>query len=177
MKEVRFNERHDIKFIYFFSIKETSNIAYQKDTDQSSTKNEKYGSSNAVDGDRNGRMDAFSCSHTRSDDTVQWWNVDFGAEAKVKSVQITNRADCCRERLGDFDILVGSNGPENRKRNQICGSSLDMTGVAEKKFECQKDVVGKYLYICSKLNVALSLCEVQVFGVLLPVKSLPVDSC
>ncbi len=128
--------------------------------------------SNAVDGNRDGNFDHGSCTHTistKEDESPSWWRVDFGREAKVQSVQISNRVDCCSQRLGKFDILVGSSEVNNGTSNSVCQSSLSMTDIAMKKFECRKATVGRYLYIHSKLTDALTLCEVEVFGVLLPV--------
>ncbi len=126
-------------------------------------------SGNAVDGNRNGDTVAGnSCSHTGSGKAPHWWRVQFGKEAKVRSVQITNRGDCCSERLGKFDILVGSSETNNGKTNSVCQSHLSMTQPGTKLFSCQKVVVGKFLYIHKHLTGALTLREVEVFGAIMP---------
>ena len=150
------------------------NIAYLKKTDQSSDYwNQKFRSANAVDGNKNGQMSQNSCSHTKLNEAPHWWRVQFDKEAKVRSVRITNRADCCSERLGKFDILVGSSETNNGKTNSVCQSHLSMTQPGTKLFSCQKVVVGKFLYIHSHLTSALTLCEVEVFGILMS----PTDKC
>ncbi len=152
-------------------IKGTSNIAYRKTADQSTTQAQ-HSSYKAVDGDRSGNLNDMSCTHTLRTESVHWWRVAFGGEAKVKSVQITNRNGGTSYRLGNFSILVGSSEANNGTGNNVCRSNLNMTGIAEKKFECQNDVVGKFLYVHSKLTDPLTLCEVEAYGVMLPV-----DTC
>ncbi len=146
---------------------EVSNIAYLKKTKQSSNHDSSISGSKAVDGNREGDFEKNSCTHTNESETSHWWRVDFGREAKVQSVRISNRVDCCSERLGKFDILVGSSEVNDGRGNSVCQSSLDMTNIVKKTFSCQQ--VGRYMYIHSLLTQALTLCEVEVFGALLPV--------
>ncbi len=148
-----------------------SNIAYLQKTNQSSDHPRMiYPSSKAVDGNRNGYLrKGRSCSHTHGNESVHWWRVQFAKEAKVRSVRITNRSECCSRRLGHFDVLVGSNEANNGTSNTPCRSNLSMTKAGTTQlFVCQRDVVGKFLYIHSHLTAPLTLCEVEVFGVLLP---------
>ena len=92
------------------------NIARGKNTRQSSTG---YGgsSSRAVDGNRNNRYGGKSCTHTHRQRNA-WWRVDLGADYKVGMVKITNRGDCCGNRLSNFDIRVG-NRDGNPKANAL----------------------------------------------------------
>ena len=60
----------------------------------------------AVDG--NIAADLFkdrTCSHTEEEDNP-WWKVDFGKMYSIAGVEITNRGDCCGERLKKFTITV-----------------------------------------------------------------------
>jgi hypothetical protein len=52
----------------------------------------------AVDGNANPQWGAASCTHTNIEN-LAWWAVDLGAVCDVKSVSITNRADCCGKEL------------------------------------------------------------------------------
>ncbi len=141
------------------------NIAYKKTTKQSSNFSTYDTSSKAVDGNKNPNYYAGSCSHTSggANTTLPWWRVDFGKQAVVSSVKITNRVDCCSERLGDFDILVGNeaNGGDG---NNACQENQSMTNIVTKSFQCPNMLIGRYLFIRSKLNPALTLCEVEVYG-------------
>ena len=92
------------------------NLARGKGTRQSSTA---YGgsSSRAVDGNRNTRWGGRSCTHTNAQHNA-WWRVDLGADYKVERVKLTNRGDCCGNRLSNFDIRVG-NRDGNPKANAL----------------------------------------------------------
>lgn len=94
------------------------NLARGKNTKQSSTG---FGgaSSRAVDGNRNGQWRGGSCTHTNKD-AKPWWRVDLGSSQKVKKVKLSNRADCCGNRLRNIEIKVGDvdNNPQ-AKQNQL----------------------------------------------------------
>ena len=79
-------------------------MALDKPTKQSSTR---YGgfSRRAVDGKKNPSYRSGSCTHT-SRQSKPWWRVDLGSKHKVVSVALTNRKDCCSNRLRDVEIKV-----------------------------------------------------------------------
>ena len=47
------------------------------------------------------------CSHTA---TVvnPYWRVDLGSSHSITSVALTNRGDCCGDRLSNFEIRIGN---------------------------------------------------------------------
>ena len=59
----------------------------------------------AVDGKSTTALYQNSCSHT-GEEEWPWWEVDFGNTYSVAGVEITNRGDCCGERLKNFDVIV-----------------------------------------------------------------------
>ena len=61
----------------------------------------------ATDGKSNTGCHHKSCTHTKSEQSP-WWRVDLGKPYPVSGVQITNRGDCCFDRLSNFDIRVGN---------------------------------------------------------------------
>ena len=79
-------------------------IALGKSTQQSSLF-ESHTSSKAVDGNTNGALSGGSCSHTKGE-MDPWWNVNFGQYYFIRGIEITNRADCCHDRLQKFAILI-----------------------------------------------------------------------
>ena len=81
------------------------NLAYQKNTNQSSIRNEGV-SSRAVDGNSNTNWNGGSCVHT-SHEKQPWWRVDLGKVELVNEVYVVNRGDCCGNRLNSFEIRVG----------------------------------------------------------------------
>ena len=83
------------------------NLAYQKNTIQSSTYGDDHGASgHAVDGNSNTRWNGRSCTHTL-DEKQPWWRVDLGNVELVNEVYVVNRGDCCGNRLNPFEIRVG----------------------------------------------------------------------
>ena len=81
------------------------NVARGKGAKQSSTI---YGGvpKRAVDGNRNSNWRGRSCTYTRRENRP-WWRVDLGAIQKVMKVKVTNRGDCCWNRLKQVEIRVG----------------------------------------------------------------------
>ena len=82
------------------------NLAYQKNTSQSSTDDRLGASSNAVDGNSNTNWNEGSCSRTLKE-KQPWWRVDLGNVELVNEVYVVNRGDCCQNRLNPFEIRVG----------------------------------------------------------------------
>ena len=77
------------------------NLAYRKKTVQSSTGVARYGiSSHAVDGNRNNKFVAKSCTMT-SKDNNSWWQVDLAGVYEVNRIAIIARGDCST--CGKFD--------------------------------------------------------------------------
>ena len=82
------------------------NIAYQKNTSQSSTISDNGTSGHAVDGNSNTQWNGGSCAHTNAE-KQPWWRVDLGNVELVNEVYVVNRGDCCGDRLNPFEIRVG----------------------------------------------------------------------
>lgn len=82
------------------------NLALGKPASQSSTYSP---ASLAVDGNRDGNYDHGSVAHTNNDGD-SWWQVDLQEVQSVGEVVISNRTDCCSERLHDFTVEVSTDG-------------------------------------------------------------------
>ncbi|XP_078577504.1 uncharacterized protein LOC144862672 isoform X7 [Branchiostoma floridae x Branchiostoma japonicum] len=138
----------------------TTNIALNKKTTQSSTR---YGGAagRAVDGDVSPRYAENSCTHTAKESNP-WWQVDLGKSQCVGRVVVTNREDCCSERLEGFTVHVGDN-PDVFK-NPTCGGPQSAGGKKLIEVDCGGKT-GRYVGITlSGKGRILTLCEVQVFG-------------
>ena len=61
----------------------------------------------AVDGNNNSQWSGGSCSHTNTQYGA-WWRVDLGQPYPIDKVKLTNRGDCCWDRLSGFDVRVGN---------------------------------------------------------------------
>lgn len=77
----------------------------------SSTYNEHCGADNCVDGDHIGSQNCLSAGsslcHTKVQDNP-WLSIDFGEPHQLDAVAVYNRINCCWERLGSFEVWVGS---------------------------------------------------------------------
>ncbi|GMH39702.1 hypothetical protein BSKO_07600 [Bryopsis sp. KO-2023] len=127
-------------------------------------------SDRAVDGDKNSDFSGNSCTHTGRTRNLQttlfpWWSVDLGSPKKVTRVEVTNRSDCCAQRLDGFDIHVGDIDPSNQRNffsTETCASGLTVPAGETVSFDCP--VQGQYVTIRSPGFKILTLCEVEVFG-------------
>ncbi|XP_065054722.1 fucolectin-4-like [Rhopilema esculentum] len=145
-----------------YKCKNLENIALGKDASQSTSRLDGI-ASNAVDGIDTTNYNAGSCTHTL-DIAPDWWRVDFGKNAVVHSVKITNRGECCEDRLSDFNIVVGNSIEGNGGSNTVCVVSQSVPEGGTKLFLCRPRLNGRYLYIQQNRAEALTLCEVRVFG-------------
>jgi hypothetical protein len=62
--------------------------------------------SRAVDGNKNANYGGRSCTHTYRDRGGSWWEVELANVTTIEAVRVTNRADCCSERLNGFGVKV-----------------------------------------------------------------------
>jgi hypothetical protein len=104
----------------------------------------------AVDGDRSADFGQASCTHT-GNDRQAWWKVDLGQTYDVKSVKVTNRKDCCSDRLNPFMIWVGSSK---------CASWQRLAAGETKEIPCV--ATGSSVKIQLHNSNPLTLCEVEV---------------
>ena len=70
----------------------------------------------AIDGRRTSNWRQGSCTHTRRQ-YKPWWRLDLRTAYKVNYVKITNRKDCCAERLNGAEIHIGNSLSDNGNRN------------------------------------------------------------
>lgn len=63
----------------------------------------------ASDRNRDGNFHAGSVSHTTREQDP-WWATAVENTDRHETIVITNRTDCCRERLGEFEVQLRKNG-------------------------------------------------------------------
>ena len=81
----------------------------------------------------------------------------------VSSVRITNRQDCCQERLSDFEIRIGDYFGREAEKSPRCGGLHTIRGDS-KVIQCP-NMVGRFLTIrIPGKKKILTLCEVEVYG-------------
>ncbi|KAG9462873.1 hypothetical protein GDO78_022956 [Eleutherodactylus coqui] len=61
----------------------------------------------AIDGNDDAEFKLGSCMHTKRD-YGPWWTVDMKRLMNVGTVVLTNRQDCCSERLMGAQVLAGT---------------------------------------------------------------------
>ncbi|XP_072364005.1 fucolectin-like [Scyliorhinus torazame] len=130
---------------------------------QSSVYDFHSGPINAVDGNTDSNWGRSSCTATQND-LNPWWRADLHRSQEIHSVRITNRGDCCPERLNGAEIRIGDSLDNNGNNNPICATiSLIAAGESE-TFECRR-MRGRYVnVIIPGRHEYLSLCEVEIYG-------------
>ncbi|XP_061084764.1 fucolectin-5-like [Conger conger] len=117
--------------------------------------------SNAIDGNRDSVQRHGSCTHTTNVPNP-WWRVDLLQSYTITSVTLTNRADCCSDRITGAQIRIGDSLADNGISNALC-STVDYMGPGETKtFNCYGQKKGRYVTVYIPKAEYLSLCEVEV---------------
>ncbi|XP_048584134.1 fucolectin isoform X1 [Nematostella vectensis] len=152
------NTAHQIR-----AIPTTNNVALGKPTNQSSLDDIKGFSKHAVDGIRNGNYMDKSCTSTKRQ-TNPWWRVDLQKSYVILRFFIVNRADCCGERLDNFEIRIGDSLVSNGNDNPSCGSSYIIPQGGTKSIACHTLLKGRYVNIrIQGPDRSVTLCEVEVY--------------
>ncbi|XP_068136072.1 fucolectin-4-like isoform X2 [Hyperolius riggenbachi] len=142
------------------------NVALNGKASQSSTLDGQSSAKNAIDGNLDTDHFSGSCAHT-GDDISPWWRVNLLKPHKISKVNITNRGDCCWERLTGASILIGNSPENNGNNNPSCAVISSIQNSDALSFNCN-NMIGQYVNIIlinTRKRQPLSLCEVQVFGV------------
>lgn len=145
------------------SMAEPTNVALKKTTIQSSTAWVGL-SGRAVDGVIATSYSFGSCTHTSLSNSP-WWRVDLGKEYEVLYFRITNRGDCCSERLSGFEIRIGNSLIDNGNQNPRCGGTYSLQSAETRKIVCPAPVKGRYVNVRIPGHLKyLTLCEVEVYA-------------
>uniref|UniRef100_A0A3Q3GF41 Fucolectin tachylectin-4 pentraxin-1 domain-containing protein n=1 Tax=Labrus bergylta TaxID=56723 RepID=A0A3Q3GF41_9LABR len=141
----------------------STNIAKGGKVDQSSL----YGKGvpgRAIDGNRASKWGDDSCTHTHNDFSP-WWRLDLQKQYKITSVTITNRRDCCHDRINGAEIRIGDSLNDNGNSNPRCTVISTIAAGASKTFQCN-GMEGRYVNIViPNKKQYLTLCEVEVTGI------------
>ncbi|XP_055757085.1 uncharacterized protein LOC129835473 [Salvelinus fontinalis] len=118
---------------------------------------------NAIDGNRESNYFKLHCTHTEWD-TNPWWRVDLLDVYRVTAVSITNRGDCCSERLNDAEIRIGNSLENNGINNPRCVVISNIPAGETNTLQCN-EMQGRYVVVVIPgQNKVLTLCEVEVYG-------------
>uniref|UniRef100_A0AAZ1XFT2 Fucolectin tachylectin-4 pentraxin-1 domain-containing protein n=1 Tax=Oreochromis aureus TaxID=47969 RepID=A0AAZ1XFT2_OREAU len=137
-----------------------TNVARRGQVAQSSM----YGNAkpeNAIDGNRASNYYQESCAHTNND-LNPWWRLDLLKTHKINTVTITNRQDCCPERINGAEIRIGNSLNDNGNANPRCAVISSIAAGASQTFACN-GMEGRYINIVIPgRKEYLTLCEVEV---------------
>lgn len=73
---------------------------------------------NAIDGSLDSNYLYIQCAGT-SIQKDPWWMVDLKSEIKVLTVAVTNRGDCCSERINRAEIRIGNSRENGGTKNPM----------------------------------------------------------
>ncbi|CAL9706047.1 unnamed protein product [Knipowitschia caucasica] len=142
-----------------------ANLALNGQATQIDTYNELGAASNAIDGKRESIYSMNSCTHTYTT-SDPWWRVDLGEACWVTSISVTNRGDCCAERLDGAQIRVGNSLDNNGNSNHLVQTIAHIPGGTTQTYSLPNPVEGRYVNVfLPGTNKYLTLCEVEVYGI------------
>ncbi|KAM4597647.1 uncharacterized protein ACJ7VT_022232 [Polymixia lowei] len=119
---------------------------------------------NAIDGNRNSNYYAGSCTATDTS-TNPWWRVDLLDTYIITSISITNRADCCPERLDGAKIRIGNSLLYNGAANPLASTIHSIPAGRSLTLRWSNGIEGRYVVVVLPgANRLLTLCEVEVYG-------------
>ncbi|XP_034001795.1 fucolectin-4-like [Trematomus bernacchii] len=139
------------------------NVALRGKATQSNRYEHEFGAaSSAIDGNRDNHFNSGSCSHTDAESNP-WWRVDLLEPYIITSVTISNRGDCCSDRLQGAQVHIGNSLVNNGAANPVVGTISRVEALTTMTFTHR--VEGRYVTVRIPGNgKILTLCEVEVYG-------------
>ncbi|CAG2198983.1 unnamed protein product [Mytilus edulis] len=138
------------------NIAQLREVAYGKQTRQSSDHGDKYHASASVDGNLD------TINHTGLDESP-YLEVDLGNEFQIKRIDIFNRKNCCGERFHDVDITIGPSHNQMYLCAHYKGASRNGEHLV---FECSHNIkYARYVRITIKGREYLHVAEVKVYAI------------
>lgn len=149
---------------------DVENLALGKPTTQSSL----YGlgfASLGVDGDKDGTRGPWenaSLAHTQREENP-WWEVDLETVARIQTVKIYNRTDCCQDRMNNFFLLFSDFpiDPAATFSDLLADSSVTALNFIEPVGDSlfvEVNTTGRYVRIQLGTNSLLHFAELEVIG-------------
>uniref|UniRef100_A0A3P8N916 Fucolectin tachylectin-4 pentraxin-1 domain-containing protein n=1 Tax=Astatotilapia calliptera TaxID=8154 RepID=A0A3P8N916_ASTCA len=120
----------------------------------------------SIDGRRNSFYSNGFCSHTAEDETNPWWRVDLQRSFTITAVKVTNRGDCCAERLDGAEIRIGNSLENNGNNNPRCASISHIKAGKTYTYRCDGgSMEGRFVNVFLPGQMkTLTLCEVEVYA-------------
>ncbi|KAL6108858.1 uncharacterized protein ACO6RY_12114 [Pungitius sinensis] len=118
----------------------------------------------AIDGNRASEWGQGSCTHTEGQ-AKPWWRLDLLKTYNIDTVTITNRKDCCHERINGAEIRIGNTLSDNGNNNPKCAVISSLAAGASQTFQCN-GMEGRYVNVVIPGRTEyLTLCEVEVTAI------------
>ncbi|KAG1937943.1 fucolectin [Pimephales promelas] len=131
---------------------------------QSSTSGDWF-AGKAIDSNRGLQQLYTGCSSTLNQ-TNPWWRLDLLDMYRVSKVVITNRRDCCTERINGAEIRIGNSLENNGSNNPICAVIPAIPAGESYNYSCD-GMDGRYVIVhIPGDQKILALCEVEIYGYL-----------
>ncbi|XP_055075138.2 fucolectin-1-like [Misgurnus anguillicaudatus] len=141
--------------VYYSQSDPSENLALRGEAVQSST-NQAWIAAWAID------SNPLTFTHTLQSDNP-WWRLDLLDSYYISQVVITNRGDCCPDRLNKAEIHIGNSLENNGNNNPRC-TVLNKIGQGQSVSVSCHNMKGRYVNVIipggSKI---LSLAEVEVY--------------
>ncbi|XP_059898223.1 uncharacterized protein LOC132450200 [Gadus macrocephalus] len=120
----------------------------------------------AIDGNSSPEYAHQSCTHTQEE--KPWWRLQLPGVYRVSEIEVTNRNES-RNRLNGVEILIGNSLVNNGNDNPRCAIIYDVPGSITQTVQC-RGMEGRFInfYLSCATAEVISLCEVKVYGELLP---------
>ncbi|XP_043100880.1 uncharacterized protein LOC122349023 [Puntigrus tetrazona] len=138
------------------------NLATGRTVTQSSTYPGLWTADRAIDSNPDFMQPWSTCSSTDIQ-TNPWWRLDLGSVYRVNRVVVTNRIDCCPERINGAEIHIGNSLENDGNNNPICAVISSIPAGASSTFTCSNKA-GRYvnLFIPGDSKI-LNLCNIEVY--------------
>ncbi|XP_059194950.1 fucolectin-like [Centropristis striata] len=159
--------KHSVFFLLLLLLGTCSayeNVALRGKATQSIRYKDAFSSaSNAIDGNLDSTHHHGSCSSSALQ-TNPWWRLDLLELYTISYVTITNRGDCCPERINGAEVHIGSSLNDNGITNPLVGV-ITAIPAGESFTLSFTPVQGRYVtVVLPGKKTHLTLCEVEVHG-------------
>uniref|UniRef100_A0A087Y3U5 Si:ch211-215k15.4 n=1 Tax=Poecilia formosa TaxID=48698 RepID=A0A087Y3U5_POEFO len=102
-----------------------------------------------------------------------WWRVDLLDSYVITQIIVTNRGDCCEERINGAEIRIGNSNQSNGVENPLAATISSMPRGASQTINITGGMEGRYVtVVIPGSKKILTLCEVEVYGHFVPSKNL-----
>ncbi|XP_066435084.1 fucolectin-like [Eleutherodactylus coqui] len=142
-----------------YCVEKGKNMAPEGKPSQISTYHSYGKAHHAIDGNRDGVFRMQSCILTRSEKSP-WWRVDLLEPRTIGAVVVTNRNDCCWDRLKGAEVRVGN---DHMNENPVCGTITEAEPGLVTRL-CCPGMVGRFVSIVvPDSDDLLNFCEVEIY--------------